>query len=176
MKLFLQKNAKFSSAGDPPPDPRASGGWGLCSQIPSLRQLGTSPPDSIGLRRLGAPPPDPQNSHPFEFLATRLDKWPGDSLIRILKYVLGRDSVINKGVMTIIKKSNRFDSFLPIPICILCSDLTRQVRLGNVTHRYELIADLNHSSFDIRILLHVSWDVTAPEGENLHYYAILFLN
>ena len=26
-------------------DPRASGGWGLCPQTPSLRQLGASPPD-----------------------------------------------------------------------------------------------------------------------------------
>ena len=29
IKLFLQKNAKFSSAGGSAPDPRASGGWGL---------------------------------------------------------------------------------------------------------------------------------------------------
>ena len=55
MKLFLQKNAKFSSAGSPPPDPRASGGWGLCPQTPSLRQLGASLPDPH-----------------CEFLATRL--------------------------------------------------------------------------------------------------------
>ena len=41
MKLFLQKNAKFSSAG------------GLRPQTP------------IGLRRLGAPPPDPSNSPPI---------------------------------------------------------------------------------------------------------------
>ena len=45
MKLFLQKYAKFSSAGAPPPGPRASGGWGLCPQTPSLRQLGASPPN-----------------------------------------------------------------------------------------------------------------------------------
>ena len=48
MKLFLQKNAKFSSAGGSAPRP------------PSLRQLGASPPD-------------PPNSPPHcEFLATRL--------------------------------------------------------------------------------------------------------
>ena len=55
MKLFLQKNAKFSIAWGSPPDPRASGGWGLCPQTP------------IGLRRLDAP--SPSNC---EFLATRL--------------------------------------------------------------------------------------------------------
>ena len=51
----------FRALGAPPPDPRASGGWGLCPQTPSLR-------------RLGASPPDPQNSPPHcEFLATRLN-------------------------------------------------------------------------------------------------------
>ena len=55
----------FRALGAPPPDPRASGGWGRCPQTPSLRQLGASPPDPIGLRRLGAPPPDPQNSPPL---------------------------------------------------------------------------------------------------------------
>ena len=35
IKLFLKKKiAKFSSAGAPPPDPRASGSWGLCPQAP----------------------------------------------------------------------------------------------------------------------------------------------
>ena len=50
----------FRALGAPPPDPHASGGWGLCPQTPTLR-------------RLGASPPDPQNSPPdCEFLATRL--------------------------------------------------------------------------------------------------------
>ena len=31
--------------GAPPPDPRASGGWGLCLQTPSLRQMGALPPN-----------------------------------------------------------------------------------------------------------------------------------
>ena len=35
----------FQSLGAPPPDPRASGGWGLCPQTPSLQRLGASPPD-----------------------------------------------------------------------------------------------------------------------------------
>ena len=43
IKLFLQKNAKFLSARGKPSDPRASGGWGLCPQTPSLRQLGIRP-------------------------------------------------------------------------------------------------------------------------------------
>ena len=40
MKLFLQKNAKFSSAGGfAPRPPLASGGWGLRPQTPK-----TAPP------------------------------------------------------------------------------------------------------------------------------------
>ena len=42
----------FPALGALPPDPRASGGWGLCPQTPSLR-------------RLGAKPPDPPNSPPI---------------------------------------------------------------------------------------------------------------
>ena len=44
----------FRALGAPPPDPRASGGWGLCPQTP------------IGLRRLGAQPPDPQTAPPLQ--------------------------------------------------------------------------------------------------------------
>ena len=53
MKLFLQKNAKFSSATPVPP---AAGGFA---------------PKPIGLRRLDAPPPPTQPPN-WEFLATRL--------------------------------------------------------------------------------------------------------
>ena len=60
---FLQQNAKFSSAGGSAPRPRASSGWGLCPQTPSLGRL--HPQNPIGLRRLGAPPPAPQNSPPL---------------------------------------------------------------------------------------------------------------
>ena len=35
----------FRALGAPPSDPRASGGWRLCPQTPSLRRLGASPPD-----------------------------------------------------------------------------------------------------------------------------------
>ena len=72
--LFLQKNAKFSSAvpsavgtpGFPAAGglairPTASSGKGLCPQVPN------------SLRRLDATPPDPQNSTLHcEFLAARL--------------------------------------------------------------------------------------------------------
>ena len=34
MKLFLQKNAKFLSAGGSAPKPPASCSWGLCPQTP----------------------------------------------------------------------------------------------------------------------------------------------
>ena len=44
IKLFLQKNAKFSSAWGKAPRPRASGGCGLCPHTPSLRRLGALHP------------------------------------------------------------------------------------------------------------------------------------
>ena len=56
---------KFPALWAPPPDPRVSGGWGLCPQTPSLRRLGARPQTPIGLRRLGAPPLDPPNSPPL---------------------------------------------------------------------------------------------------------------
>ena len=61
----------FRALGAPPLDPRASGGWGLCPQTPSLRQLAA--PSPHWPRQLRAPPPDPQTALPHcEFLATRL--------------------------------------------------------------------------------------------------------
>ena len=62
MNYFCKKMQNFRALGAQPPDPRASGGWGLRSQTP------------IGLRRLGALPPDPQTAPPphCDFLATRL--------------------------------------------------------------------------------------------------------
>ena len=46
IKVFLKKKMQnFQALGAPPPDPRASGGWGLCPQTPnSLWQLGVPPP------------------------------------------------------------------------------------------------------------------------------------
>ena len=62
LSYFCKKMQTFGTLGAPPPDPRASGGWGRSPQTPSLRQLGASSPDP---RRLGAPPPDPQESPPL---------------------------------------------------------------------------------------------------------------
>ena len=50
IKLFLQKNAKFSSAGDSAPRPPCV--WRIRPQTP------------INLRRLGTPPPDPSTQPP----------------------------------------------------------------------------------------------------------------
>ena len=36
MKLFCKKTQNFRALGALPPDPRASGGWGLCPQTPSI--------------------------------------------------------------------------------------------------------------------------------------------
>ena len=63
----------FRALGAPPPDPRASGGWGLCPQTPSLRQLGASPPDPHWPPAAGGSAPRPPKQSPHcEFLATRL--------------------------------------------------------------------------------------------------------
>ena len=72
-KLFLQKNAKFASAGAPLPDPCASGSWGLCPQTFSLRWLGgfaSRPPLASG--GWGLLPQTTKAAPHCEFLATRL--------------------------------------------------------------------------------------------------------
>ena len=54
----------FRALGAPPPHPRASGGWGLCPQTPSLRQLGASPPDPHWLPAAGGSAPRPPKQPP----------------------------------------------------------------------------------------------------------------
>ena len=54
----------FRALGAPPPDPRASGGWGLCPQTPSLRQLEVSPPDPHWPPAAGGSAPRPPNTAP----------------------------------------------------------------------------------------------------------------
>ena len=54
----------FRALGAPPPDPRASGGWGLCPQTPSLRQLGASPPDPHWHPAAGGSAPRPPKQPP----------------------------------------------------------------------------------------------------------------
>ena len=60
IRLFLQKLQNFRRIrlGALPPDPRASGGWGLCPQTPGA-------PDPLGLRRLGASPQIFKHSPPL---------------------------------------------------------------------------------------------------------------
>ena len=54
----------FRALGAPPPDPRASGGWGLCPQTPSLQQLGASPPDPHRPTAAGGSAPRPPKQPP----------------------------------------------------------------------------------------------------------------
>ena len=54
----------FRALGAPPPDPRASGGWGLRPQTPSLRQLGASPPDPHWPPAAGGSAPRPPKQPP----------------------------------------------------------------------------------------------------------------
>ena len=61
LSYFCKKMQNFRGLGAPPLDPRASGGWGLSPQTPSLRQL----PDSHWPPAAAKQPPH------SEFLATR---------------------------------------------------------------------------------------------------------
>ena len=45
LSYFCKKMYNFRALGAPPPDPRASSGWGFCPQTPSFRQQGASHPD-----------------------------------------------------------------------------------------------------------------------------------
>ena len=54
----------FRALGAPPPHPRASGGWGLCPQTPSLRRLGASPPDPHWPPAAGGSAPRPPKQPP----------------------------------------------------------------------------------------------------------------
>ena len=63
----------FRALEAPPPDPRASGGWGLCPQTSSLRQLEAPPPDPHWPLAAGGSAPRPPKQLPHcEFLTTRL--------------------------------------------------------------------------------------------------------
>ena len=66
MKLFLQKNAKFSSAGGSAPHtpvPPAAGGF--APKTPASGSWGLRPQTPIGLRRLGLRPQTPQTAPPL---------------------------------------------------------------------------------------------------------------
>ena len=80
----------FRALGALPPDPRASGGWGLCPQTPSLRQLGASLPDPHWPPAAGGSAPRPPQTAPphCEFLATHLRAMAAFFIIRIISAVL----------------------------------------------------------------------------------------
>ena len=48
IKLFFKQMQNFQALGAPPPNPRASGSWGLCPQTPNSLQR-------LGAEGLGAP-------------------------------------------------------------------------------------------------------------------------
>ena len=54
----------FRALGAPPPHPRASGGWGLCPQTPSLRRVEASPPDPHWPPVAGGSAPRPPKQPP----------------------------------------------------------------------------------------------------------------
>ena len=72
LSFFAKKMQNFLALGAALPDPRTSGGWGLCSQPPTSGGWGHRPQTPIGPWRLRASP-RPQNSPPHcKFLATHL--------------------------------------------------------------------------------------------------------
>ena len=74
MKLFLQKNAKFLSAGGSAPKPPCLRRLGALPQTSSLWQLGAKPPDPHWPPAAGGSASRPPKQPPphCEFLATRL--------------------------------------------------------------------------------------------------------
>ena len=73
IKLFCKKLQNFLALGAPLPDPRTSGGWGLCFQNPNFRRLGASPPDPHWPPAAEGSPPDRKIAHLHcKFLATHL--------------------------------------------------------------------------------------------------------
>ena len=79
MKLFLQKNAKFLSAGGYALTPPCLWRLGALPPNPSLRRLG------VRRRRLGASPPDPKTPPP----PLRISGYAPDSLwCKIVKKIL----------------------------------------------------------------------------------------
>ena len=64
MKLFLQKNAKFSSAGGSAPRPPCLRRLGAFPPNPSLRQQGASPPDPHWPPAVGGSAPRPPKQPP----------------------------------------------------------------------------------------------------------------
>ena len=73
----------FRALGAPPPDPRASGGWGLCPQTPSLRQLGASPPDPHWHPAAGGSAPRPPKQPPPLRISGYAPARPNHTCIRL---------------------------------------------------------------------------------------------
>ena len=65
LSYFCQKMQNIRALGAPPPDPRASGGWELCPQTPSLCRLEASPPDHHWPPAAEGSAPRPQYSPPI---------------------------------------------------------------------------------------------------------------
>ena len=72
---FCKKMQNFRALGAPPPNPRASGGWELCPQTPSLRQTPKQPSElrpQTPKQPSELRPQTPKQPPHCEFLATRL--------------------------------------------------------------------------------------------------------
>ena len=94
LSYFFKKMQNFRALEARPPDPPASGGWGLCPQTPRFQQLGALPPTPIGLWQLGSPLPDPKSAPPHcEFLATRLNRFRENQTSRSSKVIYKNEIV-----------------------------------------------------------------------------------
>ena len=91
----------FQALGALPPDPRASGGWGLCSQTPK------------SLWRLGAQPPDPQTQPPPQ---SRISSYAPAALCNVYNYT-GLGSFCFKQFFLHRSVANLM--MLPINVCLM---------------------------------------------------------
>ena len=118
MKLFCKKTQNFRALGAPPPNPRASGGWGLCPKTP------------IGRRRLGDPPPDPQNSPPIANFWLRA--WCEDVFVELcshdgIQYICGtvyrhpkcNFKTFNANLEIQIMQLNKDKKFTTLPVILM---------------------------------------------------------
>ena len=65
MNLFWQKMQNFRALGAPPPDPRASGGWGYASKPPASGGWGLRPRPPLASGGWGLRPQTPKTAPPI---------------------------------------------------------------------------------------------------------------
>ena len=139
----------FRALGAPPPEPRASGGWGLCPQTPSLRRLGASSPDPHWSPAAGGSAPRPPKQPPHcEFLATRLFvllavKHRQETSSEFVKWTahLEQMTTMKLGDCYLILTNKYACEILKIPNNLTPLDLNLKINLNTVQKEYLVLGD-----------------------------------